>query len=84
MEMFVRGNVVALNKRGKKHYDKKFYRKIIQRDRLMIVISYYFKNNKKRYILRDALSDCIDQYFEHHLMLRYNNMYDARVELLGN
>ena len=80
--MFVRGNVVRLNERGEKHYDKKYYRKRIEKGRLLIVISYYYKNNTKRYILRDIYSDLIDKYFEYHLKLCYKTVDDAAKDII--
>lgn len=75
--MFERGNVVCLNERGTKHYDKKYYRKRIYKDRLLIVISHYYKNNMKRYVLRDIYSDLSDKYYEMHLKLCYNTVAEA-------
>ena len=81
--MFSQGNVVILNDRGKLHHDKKYYKKRIHKDRMMIVISSFMYKNKVRYLLRDSFSDFTDKYFEFHLEFKYKNMREARFELLG-
>tara|TARA_B100001057_G_scaffold367752_1_gene371149 strand:+ start:159 stop:407 length:249 start_codon:yes stop_codon:yes gene_type:complete len=66
--MFERGNIVQLNHRGQLHYVKKSHRKIIYNPNLMIVIGILkTKNNKKKFLLRDAFSDIRDSYYDIHL-----------------
>tara|TARA_Y100000389_G_scaffold64663_1_gene60733 strand:+ start:237 stop:482 length:246 start_codon:yes stop_codon:yes gene_type:complete len=75
--MLSKGNVVCLNERGVRHYHKKYYRKRIRVSNYMIVVSYYLKKNKKRYILRDFGSDLTDKYYDMHLQYCFNNTTDA-------
>ena len=66
--MFERGNIVQLNHRGQLHYMRKAYRKTIFKPNLMIVIGILkTKNNKKKFLLRDAFSDIRDSYYDIHL-----------------
>ena len=75
--MFSKGNVVCLNERGVKHHYKKYYKKRICVSNYMIVVSYYFKKNKKRYVLRDFRSDLMDEYYDMHLQFCFNNTSEA-------
>ena len=68
--MLKKGNIVKLNSRGLRHHDKKYYRKSIHKTNYMIVIGpIKIKNNKTKWLLRDAFSDICDNYYDIHLEL---------------
>ena len=75
--MLSKGNVVCLNERGINHHFKKYYKKRINVYNYMIIVSFYIKKNKKRYVLRDFKSDLMDEYYEKHLQYCFKTTTEA-------
>ena len=66
--MFTIGNIVMLNSKGHRYWDRKSYRKRILKYRQMIIISFKIcSKGKRKWFVRDLYSDMIDTYKESYL-----------------